>query len=349
MNEAAPDWSEGAALGAKRAVARGSGLGPGTRGETLAILVPTYNCAGYLERTLASLRDQGEALAEVVVEVVDDCSTADDPAAVVAAYGDPRVTFYRHPENVGPIRNFNACLERAAATGRRWLHILHGDDAVLPGAYAAFAELHERHPEAAVMFGRCVLGDEQDVWTSLMGPLGSGRRGRLSFNAAEWGVCPVQFAGALITTDAIDAVGSFDESFCHVSDWDLWRRLARAVPVAYTNRCVGFYRVFEGNHSSTLRRQATNVREYLAQLTRLEADLPSGDVSALRQLYQPHYHRAKDQCAEFAGDDEAFTANLAALRSFPASVVRRRHLWSLRWAHRRARGAGGGLSSGEGA
>jgi glycosyltransferase involved in cell wall biosynthesis len=61
---------------------------------------------------------------------VDDHSTADDPQAVVREVAGERVAFYRNPRSLGAAGNFNQCI---AHTRGRWIHILHGDDAVRPG------------------------------------------------------------------------------------------------------------------------------------------------------------------------------------------------------------------------
>jgi glycosyltransferase involved in cell wall biosynthesis len=59
------------------------------------------------------------------IEVVDDGSTDADKEALVKQTGKGRVEYYRQPENVGSLRNFETRLNRA--TGH-YIHILHGDD-----------------------------------------------------------------------------------------------------------------------------------------------------------------------------------------------------------------------------
>ena len=58
-----------------------------------SIMIPVYNCAEYLRVTLASVLAQLSAEDDSQIEVIDDCSTRDDPAAVVAECGDRRVTY----------------------------------------------------------------------------------------------------------------------------------------------------------------------------------------------------------------------------------------------------------------
>jgi glycosyltransferase involved in cell wall biosynthesis len=72
-------------------------------------MIPTYNCAHYLRETLASVLAQDLGPEKMQIEVVDDCSTLDNPAAVVKELGRGRVEFYRQPKNQGYIRSKHAC------------------------------------------------------------------------------------------------------------------------------------------------------------------------------------------------------------------------------------------------
>src|SRR5918997_4139249 len=92
------------------------------RGENLSLIIPTYNCAKYLEETLESLkRQENGRIDEAQILVLDDCSTKDDPGAVVERVWPGRVRFVRQPKNLGPCGNFNSCIDHAE---REWIHIL---------------------------------------------------------------------------------------------------------------------------------------------------------------------------------------------------------------------------------
>jgi glycosyltransferase involved in cell wall biosynthesis len=54
---------------------------------------PDYNCASYLRETLASVLAQDPGPEHMQIEVIDDCSTKDDPQAVVREMGMGRVSF----------------------------------------------------------------------------------------------------------------------------------------------------------------------------------------------------------------------------------------------------------------
>jgi glycosyltransferase involved in cell wall biosynthesis len=66
-----------------------------------SVMIPAYNCAQFLRETLQSVLAQDPGPEIMQIEVVDDCSTRDDPEAVVAELGRGRVSFFRQPQNVG--------------------------------------------------------------------------------------------------------------------------------------------------------------------------------------------------------------------------------------------------------
>lgn len=99
----------------------------------LSVCIPTYQRAGLVGETVASVLAQ--APPEVELLVSDNASTDGTEAAVAAAAGgDPRVRYRRLPENVGAERNFVAAV--AAARGE-FCWLLGSDDHAAPGALGA--------------------------------------------------------------------------------------------------------------------------------------------------------------------------------------------------------------------
>lgn len=106
------------------------------RTPLLSICVPTYNRAAYLpnlfesiEREIASLP---EAWSRDDVEVVlcDNASPDDTPAVAAAFASRLRLTYHRHPENLGADRNFLAVVEKASGV---FCWLMGDDDAIGQG------------------------------------------------------------------------------------------------------------------------------------------------------------------------------------------------------------------------
>jgi glycosyltransferase involved in cell wall biosynthesis len=305
----------------------------GRRGENLSVVIPTYNCAAYLRETLQSLKDQeGSWLEEAQILVVDDCSTKDDPHAVVNQVWRDRVQFLRQPQNLGPCANFNSCIDHAE---REWIHILHGDDFVFPSAYQEFSDSIESTPGAIAVFARAVTVNEDSKWMTLPRLLGDGWRGPLPYDPVMWSSNPVACSAVLISRRAIERAGKFDCSFCHCQDWNLWWRIAKAGPVAYSDRCIAAYREFQGNHTSTLLTTGKHFEEMLEQLHRLVASL-NGDCALGYDpdvLYEHVYDKLLSQCRVFLGDPEPFNANFRMFEHLPASFRKRRRRRILQLQH----------------
>jgi glycosyltransferase involved in cell wall biosynthesis len=77
---------------------------------SFSIIIPMYNRASIIRRTIESCLAQTDSDFELVV--VDDGSS-DDSAAIVASYADPRVRLLRHTRNRGPCPARNTAVAEA--------------------------------------------------------------------------------------------------------------------------------------------------------------------------------------------------------------------------------------------
>jgi glycosyltransferase involved in cell wall biosynthesis len=302
----------------------------GADGEQLSIIIPTYNCAAYLRETLRSVKAElADRFSGAQICVLDDHSTADDPGAIVTEIWPQRVRFIQHPQNVGPCANFNACVELA---NREWIHILHGDDYVLPGVYTEFARCIEEHPDAIAVFARAMKVTAEGKQMGEVSPsLGPAARGWLKYEPLAWSHNPILFPSVLISRTAVNLIGNFDCTFCHVQDWNLWWRIAMTKRAVYSNAVVAAYREFEGNHTSTIVRNGTSLRESLDQLDRLVESVRND--ATLEQIpteafYQKWFQIGLAVLSRFFDEPESFAANYRLFQRFPAKF--RRHpklLW----------------------
>ena len=87
-----------------------------------SIVIPTYNCADKIKRTLDSVIAQ--TCSDYEVLVMDDGST-DDTAAVVAAFNDPRIIYEWDKNFGGPARPRNRGIVKAQGD---WICFLDADD-----------------------------------------------------------------------------------------------------------------------------------------------------------------------------------------------------------------------------
>src|SRR2546430_3796515 len=97
------------------------------------------------------------------IQVVDDCSPRVDVKKMVESIANDRVIYSRTPENFGLAGCWNACIERSRG---QWVHILHQDDMVLPGFYAAMRKGAEVEKVGAA-FCRHAYFDSKSHWENI--------------------------------------------------------------------------------------------------------------------------------------------------------------------------------------
>lgn len=202
----------------------------------VSVIIPTWNRASLLRRTLASVL--GQTVVPLEVLVADDGST-DDTAAVVHEFG-ARATHLALPHRGQPAAARNAALARARGNWvafvddddlwqpdklERQLALTHGGPALLCCNAGLIDEhdaplgrnLHEAHP----------LAKEPDVLRALIG--------------GNYVVCSSVVAPAAL----IRAAGGFceDPVLRGAEDYDLWLRCALRAPLRYEHEPRVRYRV----------------------------------------------------------------------------------------------------------
>lgn len=283
----------------------------GTARPLWSVMIPTYNCAHYLRETLAGVLAQDPGPELMQIEVVDDCSTGDDPAAVVEELGRGRVAFYRQPRNLGYIHNFETCLQRSRG---RLVHLLHGDDSVRDGFYRAMGRAFDSHPEIGAAFCRTIYIDEEGHWQSIS-PLEQPQSGILSNWLERIAVYQrLQVASIVVRRDVYERLGGFDTRMsCWCEDWEMWIRIAAHYPVWFEAEPLALYR----QHSSSLTgrsiRSGANIRDVRKAIGIYQSYLPrpiGGELARRAREFYAAYavHTAEELL--LAGDREGARAQV---------------------------------------
>jgi GT2 family glycosyltransferase len=237
-----------------------------------SVMIPTYNCAQYLREALASVLAQDPGPEMMQIEVVDDCSTRDDPAAVVAELGRGRVAFYRQPKNVGYIRNFETCLQRARG---HLIHLLHGDDYVKNGFYAKLQLAFEENLEIGAAFCRHMYMDDNDHWHGLS-TLERPERGILNNWLEHIAIeCRIQTPAIVVRREVYERLGGFDRRFsCCGEDWEMWVRIAAHYPIWYEPEPLAVYRIRSMSLSRLSARSGADIRDIRMAIEMFRPYLP---------------------------------------------------------------------------
>jgi glycosyltransferase involved in cell wall biosynthesis len=251
-----------------------------------SVMIPTFNCAGYLRETLGSVLAQDPGPHLMQIEVIDDASDRDDPQAVVAELGQGRVGFYRQPANVGHAANFRTCLERARG---HYVHLLHGDDAVKPGFYSRIHHGFERCPDAGAAFCRQIYVDSQgreiwisDVERSPSGPLDNWLE-RISVRQL------IQTPSIVVRRTVYERLGLFDPRLSWCEDWEMWCRIAANYPVWYEEEPLALYRLHDTSSTSRKIHTGENVRDVRRAAKIISAYLPPASAPRIHRESMEHW------------------------------------------------------------
>ena len=211
-----------------------------------SVMIPTYNCADYLRKTLAAILAQDPGPELMQIEVVDDCSTNDNPAAVVAELGKNRVQFFRQSKNLGVTKNFDTCLERSQG---HLVHILHGDDLVLEGFYSKMQNAFEQQSDIGAAFCRQIFIDDEGNQLALS-DLEQDKSGILN-NWLERLASEqrIMTPSIVVRREAYEKLGGFDQRLICSEDWEMWVRIAANYPIWYEVEPLAAYRMH--NNSNT--------------------------------------------------------------------------------------------------
>ncbi|MEI4473679.1 glycosyltransferase family 2 protein [Frigidibacter sp. MR17.24] len=253
-----------------------------------SVMIPTYNCAHYLRETLASVLAQDPGPEVMQIEVVDDASTLDDPEAVVAELGRGRVGFHRQPRNVGHARNFRTCLERSRG---EIVHLLHGDDAVVPGFYERLGAGFATRRDVGAAFCRhvIVMPDNRPVWTSELERETPGVLENWLERIAVRQL--IQTPSIAVRREVYERLGFFDTRLTWSEDWEMWCRIAANYPVWYEPECLAHYRLHEGSSTSNKMRTGETLRDVRRAAGIIAGYLPSTAARRVWRISMRHWAR----------------------------------------------------------
>lgn len=212
---------------------------PGVSRPLWSVMIPAYNCYAYLVNALNSVLLQAPEEEKMEIIVVDDASTDEDVKALVDRIGNGRVKYFRQKENVGSLRNFETCLN--LSTGHL-IHLLHGDDEVMPGYYKKIEELFSKFPHIGAAATateyffdddfRSVVRDHEEKDEETLLP---------DFFKTQALSNRLQYCSVTVKRQVYEALGGFYGAH-YGEDWEMWARIAKHYEIAYSAKYLARYR-----------------------------------------------------------------------------------------------------------
>jgi glycosyltransferase involved in cell wall biosynthesis len=250
-----------------------------------SVMIPCFNCSSYLIEALRSVLQQDPGPEIMQIEVVDDFSTDTNVEALVDYIGKGRVKYFRQPENVGSLRNFETCLNRS--TGQ-YIHMLHGDDLVKPGFYAEIQEIFSRFPEAGAAFTGFSYVNEQnmelyhnDEYLTEPGIL---KNWLLQIGHAQL----VQPPAMAVKREVYEKLGGFF-AVHYGEDWEMWVRIAAHYPMAHSPKRLALYRVHENNITSRYFLSGQSIKDAITVINIIQPYFPKSERKRMQRMARRHF------------------------------------------------------------
>jgi glycosyltransferase involved in cell wall biosynthesis len=250
-----------------------------------SVMIPVHNNAKFIEETILSVLVQGISEEYMQIEVVDDASSDADVETLVKNIGKGRVKYYRQKQNVGSLRNFETCINRSVG---KIVHILHGDDKILPGYYEKMGNLFQKYPNIGAAFCRYTYIDETGQ-TLYIQPKEKKQEGVLDnwlLKIATYN--SVQYVSMVVRREVYERLGGF-YAITYGEDWEMWVRIVKSYSVAYTPEILAQYR----KHISSISGQKILSGKYLIDLQRvmelIQEHLPAGQKKRVLEESKKFY------------------------------------------------------------
>jgi glycosyltransferase involved in cell wall biosynthesis len=200
---------------------------------TVSILLPVYNGAAYLRKSLHSVLRQTHQDFELII--IDDGSS-DESARIIQSVNDHRIRFYRQ-DNRGLAATLNRAIE---LSGGEYLARQDQDDVSLPSRLEKQLSYLVSHPECGLV----------GTWAEIVS--GTEKTGRAHRHAAENYSLkfdllfdnPFVHSSVMLRKSAVKAVGMYstDPSRQPPEDYELWSRISRKWEVANIPEVLHIYR-----------------------------------------------------------------------------------------------------------
>ena len=207
----------------------------------VAVVIPAYNAARFLDATLESVEAQTAKPAETVV--VDDGST-DDTAVIAQAHDGVRII---RQQNAGVAAARN---RGARATTAEWIAFLDADDLWTPDKLATQLARAAATAAGAVFCDLATIdADGQDMSPHDVPPVSLEMEPLLLHHES---IPQGTSSTLLVRRSVFESIGGYDESLATMADWDLLIRLRMATSFAHVPRRLTAYRRYPGTMSRSV-------------------------------------------------------------------------------------------------
>lgn len=238
----------------------------------LSVIIPVRNGVDFVARAIASA--QTIPVEPLEIMIIDDGSTDGGVELLQSlAAADPRIVVIQRDRDHGAAAARNEGIAKARAD---IVCFLDADDVLRGDAVARRLEWHEAHPKTVLSFAsyETLLPDGTieprfSAYCPRFEAFVGGREGMVELGDAGFGLLygenPVCTTGTMARRDALFALGGFSRDLRQAEDWDLWIRLVRRGPVAYSTAPEALHTARHGSLSTDVKDRTWHIAEVVAR------------------------------------------------------------------------------------
>jgi|688.fasta_scaffold52869_4 hypothetical protein len=247
---------------------------PGGERPRFSVVLPTFDPDAKLREAVRSVLAQALPPEDMQIAIVDDGSRPGVARELVRSV-DPegRVELFEFPDRLGLAGNWNRAITLARGD---LVHLLHQDDYVLPGFYAAIDRGFHAAPQAGMAFcrSRIVDGDGRPIKSSSRLRWMPGLMANWLPRIAERQ--RIQTPAAVVRRTVYETLGGYRGDLLQTLDWEMWVRVAANHPVWYEPQPLAVYRRHPHNESARLAASGAVWPDVLRAIELIARTLPAG-------------------------------------------------------------------------
>lgn len=211
----------------------------------ISVFVACYNYGRFLEKCLQSILSQTRKADEILV--IDDCSTDNTPE--IAKRFKKKITYIRHPKNLGSSKTFNIGPKLAKGD---YILAISADDWLAPTMLEKEAAILDKNRKVGLVYSLAYQVQNQKKRLILPGnlPTKSYIARKEDFELLLTRGCFIPAQTAMVRRSVYQKLGYWDVNLRHAQDFEMWTRIAKYYPLAYLAQPLAYYRIHKKSLTS---------------------------------------------------------------------------------------------------
>ncbi len=227
----------------------------------VSILLPAYNRDRYMAAAIESVLSQTYQNWELLI--ADNCSQ-DKTFAIASKYAnrDKRILCWKNETNIGPVRNYNKCIERASG---EYIELFGADDIFEPTCLQKLVQALDENPSVVLVTaakrhidekGQLIREDRPHSGSQLI-PSEEAIRSNI-VPLTNWIISPVMYRSKYKNS-------GFDLSLGNFGDLEYWTQILVHGNLFYIDEILFNYRIHAGSETT----HTLNELDYIPPLLRI--------------------------------------------------------------------------------